>query len=246
MKNKSKFLSTATAAALTAAGLLVVPLAPASAAPGQSQGQGTAWGKYLNVTSRAVANPAHRVALDSAAVWGPLRSSDDSPASATASAQANCSGCSAQATTLQVLSSAQAANIWANNTASAYTTGDWASSAAVSVQVVTATRSNVIMANNRALSVNEGCTGCASTTAALQYIIVGGKAEALSDAARSIVRQIEQQLGFTFQSDSWRPKSERSARARASANDAAERARAVIAADTGASVESRVDVDTED
>ncbi|WP_413250299.1 hypothetical protein [Sinomonas flava] len=237
-----KSLSTAAAAALTVAGLLAFPVTPAVAAPAQDQGK--AWGKYLNVTSRAVANPAHKVALDSAAVWGPLRSSEDSPASATASAQANCSGCSAQATTLQVLSSAQAANIWANNTATAYTTGNWGSSTSVSVQIVTATGSNVIIANNRAVSINEGCTGCTSTTAAFQYILVGGKAQDLSDAAKSIVRQIEQQLSYSFQSDSWRPKSERSARAHASANDAAERARAVIAADTGASVESRVDVDT--
>ncbi|GAA2200138.1 hypothetical protein [Sinomonas flava] len=239
---KLKSLSTAAAAALTITGLLAFPVAPASAAPGQ----GNAWGKYLNVASRAFANPAHKVAVDSAAVWGPLKSSDDSPASATASAQANCSGCSAQATTLQVLSSAQAANIWANNTATAYTTGNWASSTAVSVQVVTATGSNVIIANNRAVSINEGCTGCTSTTAAFQYIIVGGKAQDLSDTARSIVRQIEQQLSFSFQSDSWRPESERSARAHASANDAAERARAVIAADTGGSVEARINVDAED
>ncbi|ASN51355.1 hypothetical protein [Sinomonas sp. R1AF57] len=241
MKKKSKFLSAAAAAALTITGLLAVPVASASAAPGQ----GNAWGKYLNVTSRAVANPAHKVAVDSAAVWGPLKSSDDSPASATASAQANCSGCSAQATTLQVLSSAQAANIWANNTATAYTTGNWASSTAVSVQVVTATGSNVIIANNRAVSINEGCTGCTATTAALQYIIVGGKSLDLSDQAKAIVQGIEQELSYTFKNDSWRPKTERSARARAAANDAAERARAVIAADTGAAVQTKVDLDTE-
>lgn len=242
MKKKSKFLSTAAAAALTAAGLLVAPLAPASAAPGQSQS--LAWGTTLNVASRATANEGHPNAVDSAAVIAPLRPFGPSPASASATAQALCEGCSAQAATLQVLLSAQDSTIRANNVATAYTTGSAASSAAVSIQIVAATGSHLIAANNRAVAINEYCTGCTATSVAIQFILVGGQISDLSAAARSLVLQIENELSITLADTATQPPGVRKAKAQSSANSAAQRARDVIAADTGAAVQTKVELDT--
>ncbi|WP_369046852.1 hypothetical protein [Sinomonas sp. P10A9] len=146
--------------------------------------------------------------------------------------------------TLQVLTSPGVSTLLANNLATAYTTGDWASSAAVSVQIIATADARSIIANNASIAVNEGCTGCSTQTVAIQYILVGGQQRDLSPTARSIVLGIEQALGVSLNAFASAPAGERSARAHSATNDAVERARAVISADTGAAVRANVDVDS--
>jgi hypothetical protein len=95
------------------------------------------------------------------------------------------------------------------------------------------------------VAVNEYCTGCTATSAAIQFILVGGQISDLSAAARSLVLQIENELSITLADTSTQPLSLRKAKAQSSANSAAQRARAVIASDTGAAVQTKVDLDTE-
>lgn len=231
----------AVAAGTLAAALWAAPALPASAAAGPPQG--IAWGRYMHVASRAIPSPHRPNAVDSAVVVGPLRP-NGGPASASASVENSCAGCSGTAVTLQVLTSPGVSTLTANNLATAYTTGDWASSAAVSVQIIATADARSIIANNSSIAVNEGCTGCNTQTVAIQYILVGRQQRDLSPSARSIVLGIEQALGVDLNAAASAPAATRSARAQSSAHDAVERARAVIAADTGAAVETRLQVDS--
>lgn len=230
----------ATAASTLAAGLFIAPAIPASAAP--ATGQGKAWGQYLHAVSRAIPNRRHPNAVDSDAVWGPLQP-NGAPATALATVQNSCAGCSGAATTLQVLTTAGDPPITAGNSATAYTTGNWASSSAVSVQVIATANARSINASNQAISVNVGCTGCSSSTVAIQFVLVGVPPRELSATGQYVVTQIEQALARDLTSSPAAPRADRSARAQAKAQDAAARASAVIAADTGAGVETRLAVD---
>lgn len=229
------------AAVTLAASLLAAPAVPASATPGQSQG--VAWGRSMHVASRATPTPQRPTTVDAEAVTATLRP-HGGPASASAAAQTACAGCSGTAVTLQVLTSPGVGAIRATNTATAYTTGNGASSTAVSVQVIAAADAQGVIASNSALSVNEGCTGCSASTIAIQYIAVGG--QELSPAARELVRQIEDALAAEINAAPPATRTARAAHARSASNDAAQRAHALIAADTGVAVETRLDLDAED
>ncbi|GAB3281087.1 hypothetical protein GCM10027449_22200 [Sinomonas notoginsengisoli] len=235
-------LRTGAAGALAAA-FLAAPMGPASAAPDQSQG--IAWGRSMHVDSHAIPTPKRPTATDSKAVWGTLRA-NGGPASASATAHTTCPGCSGTATTLQVLTSDSAPAVQADNVATAFTTADRASSSAVSVQIVETADMQSLMADNRAVSVNLGCTGCVSSSVALQFVIVGVPARELSPTARAIVLQIEQALTVDLTSASSTPKSLHTAHARSVAALAAQRTQAVIGADTGTGVQTRMEVDCGD
>lgn len=231
----------ASAVGLAAAGLLAAQIVPASAAPGN--GQGVAWGQYMHVASRAIPNPHRPQASDTDQVWGPLRP-NGGPASASATVQNDCAGCSGTATALQVLTSPGVFTLRADNAANALTTGDYARSTAVSVQVIATAEARNIIANNSATAVNVGCTGCVTNSVAIQFILVGVAQRELSPTARSVVAQIEGALAASLDASTTAPAapSLRAARARTSTDDAVRQAAAVIAADTGAQVTANVDV----
>ncbi|BCT75327.1 hypothetical protein SCMU_11690 [Sinomonas cyclohexanicum] len=233
----------ASAIGLVAAGLLAAQIAPASA--DSDRGDGHGWGQYMHASSRAIPNARHPKAVDTDKVWGPLRP-NGGPASASATVQNNCEGCSGSATTLQVLTSPGVSTLRADNVVNARTTGNNATSTAISIQVIATADARKIVANNSSTALNVGCTGCVTNGAAIQFILVGVKQRELSSTARSVVSHIEEALAASLDANAKAPAgpSLKAAKARTSTDEAVRQAAAVIAADTGAQVTANVDVKT--
>jgi hypothetical protein len=107
------------------------------------------------------------------------------------------------------------------------------------VQIITGENAKSVNVNNRSLALNVACTSCTTTAAALQFVVIGGTDRSLSATTRSLIRQIEQDLGIKLAVNG-----KSHAAAQRDADDAAAKAKAAIAADTKAEVRSKADVDT--
>ncbi|MBT1002316.1 hypothetical protein KIH31_06845 [Paenarthrobacter sp. DKR-5] len=107
-------------------------------------------------------------------------------------ATSNCNGCSATATTFQVVYNG-GSDVAADNSATASSSCSGCSSSAVSVQLVVA-RHGRLTVNNRALALNTRCTRCSTTAAALQFVIAGGSRRDLSERAEALIAQLQRQL----------------------------------------------------
>ncbi|WP_138415169.1 hypothetical protein [Sinomonas gamaensis] len=230
-------------ASALALALLAVSLAGGSAVgPASAQGRGPSddvrASASLDVASSAIPTVALPLVTDSARADTTMGPSSDK-AVATATATSNCAGCSGTATTLQTVFVAKGGSAVADNIATAWSSCANCSSSAVSVQIITGENAKAVNVNNRSLALNVACTSCTTTAAALQFVVIGGTDRSLSATTRSLIRQIEQDLGIKLAVNG-----KSHAAAQRDADDAAAKAKAAIAADTKAEVRSKADVDT--
>lgn len=230
------------------ASALVVALLAVSLPGGSAIGPASAEGRgpsddarasaSLDVASSAIPTATQPLVTDVARAETALGPSSGK-AVATATATSDCAGCSGTATTLQTVSVRKGGAAIADNIATAWSSCSNCSSSAVSVQIITGPNASAVDVNNRSLSLNVACSSCTTTAAALQFVVIGGSDRELSAATKSLIKQVEQELGLQLSSG---PKTR--AAAQRDADDAAAKAKAAIAADTKADVGTRVEVDT--
>lgn len=133
----------------------------------------------LDLTSIAISTSAQPQvrdnAFDSERLHG--RTSD---AETSATANAECDGCTATATTLGIVyvDGGRAANL--DNVATAWDSCTDCTTASVSVQVVVVRRAQQVTANNRALALNVACQSCRSSAAAYQIVLLEPHGKRLS------------------------------------------------------------------
>lgn len=140
---------------------------------------------------------AHRTDLTATALTGPQRPAvvDDvvggghggpGPAKVdtTASAAADCDGCSADASALHVVYLDRPTDAVLANVAVAWSRCAGCRSTSLSVQVVVLRSPAALRADNRALAVNAACQQCRTTAVAYQLVVVGGRGERISRSAR--------------------------------------------------------------
>lgn len=221
---------------LLTAALLTAATSPASASTVMARGA-TADDAFSSATSTAV----HPIASQAVVVSGILPA-DGRGAVAGARAQSPCIHCSAEATTLQVLSAVGDSAIRADNTASAFTTGDWATTSAVSVQVITGTRARSITASNAAVAINQGCTGCRATSVAIQFVVIGGTQRQLRPETRAVLAQMEHELAARLETAP-QPPTARAAVVRSAAADAARQGEEAVLSDSHGAVRTHLDID---
>lgn len=124
-----------------------------------------------DVAYRAVRVPFHRVKAD-----------------ATANASATCTGCTADASALQVLYLDGATGSTVDNVATAWSRCRRCRATALSVQVVVVRGRPAIEANNQALAVDVACRRCHTAAAAFQVVVSGPRGPRLSATARQRLR----------------------------------------------------------
>lgn len=237
MKNPAQ-IRAAAAGVLTA--VLLASAVPASAATTAQVIEGAAAG---NVVARAVATTPGTQVSAAVVASGPLPYRG---ASAVARAVSTGDDTSTEATVLQVLTAGCAGVVRADNTASAVVTGNRASTSAVSIQLVAATRADGVVANNAAVATTVGCLECASNAVALQFVVVGGTEQDISEGTRQYLAQLRDELAGRIAAPAPERMMTRQAQAdpQSLAEDAARRAADVISADVGGTVQTSVDVDT--
>ena len=190
----------------------------------------------LDAASSAIPSASRPLVTDAARSEAVLQPSGGKAVS-TAVATSGCDGCSGTATTLQTVRIAGNGAAIADNVATAWSSCAGCSSTAVSVQILTGAKASAVVVNNRSLALNVACSGCTTTAVALQFVTIGGTQRELSAATKTLIQQIEQELGLTLLGA-------RGDEAKQDADDAANRAKAAIAADSGADdVAAYVEVD---
>ena len=107
----------------------------------------------------------------------------------TASASADCDGCSATATALHIVYLDRPTDATLDNVTVAWSHCTGCTSTAVSVQVVVLRKPQTVRANNRALSVNAVCDGCRTAAAAYQLVVVGDRRDRLSRSDEQALRE---------------------------------------------------------
>ena len=142
----------------------------------------------LDLTASALTGPQQPSATDDA--WLDARSERRSAAvKTTASASADCDGCSATATALHIVYLDRPTDAALDNVTVAWSHCVGCSSIAVSVEVVVLRKPQTVRANNRALAVNAACDSCQTAAAAYQLVMVGDRRDRLS---RSDVEQLRE------------------------------------------------------
>lgn len=234
MKNPAQ-IRVAAAGALAA--VLLTSAIPASAATPQVI-EGAAAG---NVVARAVATTPDTHVSAAVVASGPLPYRG---ASAVARAVTTGDDSTTEATTLQVLTAGSVGVVRADNTASATVTGDRTAASAVSIQLVAASRADGVTAANSAAAITVGCQECASHAVALQFIVVGGTEQQVSEATKQYLAQLRDELAGRLEAPAPRRMATSQVDPRSLAEDAARRAADVISADIGGTVQTAVDIDT--
>ena len=113
---------------------------------------------------------------------------------AAATASSTCDGCSGDAVTLQIVYLRHARDMTVENLASATSSCVGCASSALSVQVVIGRTPQVLTANNRSMAVNTFCTGCTTTAAAYQFVLVSNSQRDLSRNGRVLVAQVRDEM----------------------------------------------------
>lgn len=116
-------------------------------------------------------------------------------ARSTATASADCTGCTGRARTVQVVY-ADGPQVAADNVAAAWSsTCVGCESSSVAVQVVLlGRRTTEATVANRALALNAACDGCTSSALAVQLVIAGGNRRELTAQARALLAELATQL----------------------------------------------------
>ena len=219
----------------------------AASADGRGPDDDSRVSSSLEAASAAIPTVGRPLVTDAARSDPSLQPSGGKAVS-TATATSGCNGCSGTATTLQTVRVVGGGAAVADNVAAAWSSCAGCSSTAVSVQIITGPQASSVVVNNRSLAINVTCSGCTTTAVALQFVIIGGSQRELSAETKSLIQQIEQELGLKLSTtraahpgDSWHDEASKDA------DDAASRAKAAIATDThAASVAARVEVDAGD
>ncbi|WP_138442287.1 hypothetical protein [Sinomonas susongensis] len=219
---------------------LVATVFLAASVPASAEGRGPSDDSRASVSldaaSSAIPTVAQPLVTDSANARSVLQGSGRK-AVATAVATSGCGGCSGTATTLQTVSVQPGGAAIADNVATAWSSCASCSSSAISVQIVTGPSVSTVQVNNRSLALNAGCSACTTTAVALQFVVVGGTQRELTATTKSIIQQIEHDLGVKLTSPaaqkaaaSMGPSARREA-AQHDADDAAARAKSAISSD---------------
>jgi hypothetical protein len=163
-------------------------------------------------------------------------------ADAAATASSTCDGCTGEAVTLQIVYLRHARDMTVENLASATSSCVGCASSALSVQVVIGRTPQVLVANNRSMAVNTSCTGCTTTAAAYQFVLVSDSQRDLSHQGRAMVAQIRDEMAQLL-SERQPPtqiratqetQEDRTHRLRAALESSGERMQAVLAGDLDA------------
>lgn len=192
----------------------------------------------LDTASSAIPTSATPTVTDSAQ-WTARSRSVGAKAVASSVATSNCDGCAGRSTVFQVVYF-DGSGAAADNTAAAWSSCSGCASSAVSVQLVVARRAQPLTVNNRAVALNVNCVQCTTTSAAIQFVIVGGLRRDLSSQAKALIAQIQTQLSDRLAPA---PKSGgarlREQDAKGTVDDTASRLAAIILSDTGATLTKR-------
>ena len=183
MTRRRVWRSTAVATVLTC--WLTAGVGPASASPARivhlstvSTAQPTSEDPHVVSTrQRRLHSAARVITVDSAAT-----------------ASSACDGCTGDAVTLQIVYLRHARDMTVENLASAMSSCVGCASSALSVQVVIGQTPQVLTANNRSMAVNSSCTGCTTTAAAYQFVLVSNSQRDLSRQGRALVAQIRDEM----------------------------------------------------
>jgi hypothetical protein len=173
--------------AVTSAVLAAVLVVGAAAASSPAAHPGPV-ARDLDLASNAIPSAAEPVVsdvafADVASRWGSVESD------VTATGTANCDGCDAGSTALQVLYVSHGQQVSLDNTATAWTQDCRGCTAtALSVQVVVARGVSTVVPNNRALAVNAACESCRATGVAYQVVVSSRYAGRLSWGALAALR----------------------------------------------------------
>jgi hypothetical protein len=216
-------------------------IAPASASALWAHGVYT-HSSGLDSASSAIPTPENPAVTDNA--QNAVRTSlADSKAAAVSVATSHCDGCSAKATTFQVVYF-NGDGAAADNSAAAWSTCTSCSASAVSVQLVLVRTAKQFVANNAAVALNVNCVKCSTTSAAIQFVIAGSTGRQLSAQAQDMIDQIQGQLADRLKAAT-PPSGARSAapQLKSMADDTANRLQQIILKDVGtATVQVKVDV----
>jgi hypothetical protein len=151
-----------------------------------------------DIVATAHAGPGSAHPFDSQAAVGRLNRNGHARATSTSSA--TCTGCDAEARTVQVVY-ANAAQVEADNVAAAWAascTDCSATSVAVQVVLVGKRGAGMVLAN-QALAVNAVCDGCTSGAVAVQFVISGNNRRELTEQARSVLEELSHQLALDLE-----------------------------------------------
>jgi hypothetical protein len=133
----------------------------------------------LDLTSIAISSAAQPQVRDNAFDSERLRGRTvDANTSSTANAE--CDGCTATATTLGIVYVDRGRAVRLDNVATAWNSCTDCRTASVSVQVVIVRRAQAVIANNRALALNVTCKGCRASAAAYQIVMLEPRGKRLS------------------------------------------------------------------